>query len=396
MMSTPSSPNDVKSWTLPSWTYSSDELTALEKDRLFRRNWQLVGHLSELPKRGDYITFDGFGERIFVIRGESGALHAHFNVCKHRGAPLVDGFSGNCRGAIVCPYHGWSYALNGDVKGVPLADTFSEFDLSEFCLDSVEIEVWHSLIFVRIAGDGPRPAEFMAEVEKELVDCRIDEMVPLHQRTEREHALNWKTMLDNDFEGYHIPFVHKGLSQLFGFGFSEEKINSQVLRSIARISDKRAHTLSERFYQALLPKMEQLPEYLQRSWLYYAVLPNNTLNIYPDQMEIYSVTPISGQRMKSRGRSFAVPDSRRETSVARYLNDRINRRVGQEDVAIVNAVQVTAQPTKFIRGPLSTKELSVRAFHDFIRSQLPIVQLISAPESGTFERKNADMLTSRE
>ena len=110
-------PNDWDRRGLPGWTYHSPALFELERTEVFLKSWQIVGHVNDIPARGDWMTFDLLGDRAVIMRGQDGQVRAFHNLCRHRGARVVDGQAGNCRGAIVCPFHGWVYNLDGSLRG---------------------------------------------------------------------------------------------------------------------------------------------------------------------------------------------------------------------------------------------------------------------------------------
>ena len=134
---------------LPAWTYSSQALFDLERDNVFLNHWQVVGHVSDIPAPGDWLAFDLLGERAVVMRGQEGIVRAFHNFCRHRGARVVDGSQGQCRGAVVCPFHGWVYNLDGSLRGAARPTTFGELDKSKFGLKPIEMEVFHGFIFLR-------------------------------------------------------------------------------------------------------------------------------------------------------------------------------------------------------------------------------------------------------
>ena len=125
-------PNDWDRKGLPAWAYHSRALFALERDKLFLTHWQIVGHISNLPTPGDWLTIDMLGERAVVMRGKDGVVRAFHNLCRHRGARVVDGKSGHCKGAIVCPFHGWVYNLDGTLRGAAQPNSFGDMKREEF------------------------------------------------------------------------------------------------------------------------------------------------------------------------------------------------------------------------------------------------------------------------
>jgi carnitine monooxygenase subunit len=109
---------------LPGWTYHSDALFELERSEVFLKQWQIVGHVSDIPAQGDWLAFDLLGERAVVMRGQDDVVRAFHNLCRHRGARVVDGVSGHCKNAMVCPFHGWVYNLDGTLRGAARPETF--------------------------------------------------------------------------------------------------------------------------------------------------------------------------------------------------------------------------------------------------------------------------------
>ncbi|MFN7286428.1 MAG: aromatic ring-hydroxylating oxygenase subunit alpha, partial [bacterium] len=145
-----SRPADWDRRGLPGWTYHSADLLELEKRLVFRRHWQIIGHVSDVPQPGDYLSLDIVGERAFAVRGQDGVVRAFLNMCRHRGSRVVTEEKGSCRGALVCPFHGWVYNLDGTLRGAARPKTFPPLDRNEFGLKSIETEIWNGLIFIRL------------------------------------------------------------------------------------------------------------------------------------------------------------------------------------------------------------------------------------------------------
>lgn len=367
--------------TLPPWTYRDTEFLALEIETLFRRNWQLVGHSNEISEPGEYLTFDGFGERALVIRGNDGALRAFHNLCRHRGSRLVSGDRGCCKRALTCPFHGWTYGLDGALMSVPRPDSFGGLDLEANGLVPIDLDVWSGLVFIRFAGDGPGVGDTLAPaVAGELRPYRIEAMVPLFERQTEVQPVNWKLIHDIDNESYHVPAGHPGLHSLFGGMDRADGALAQAGNvSYATIQDKPSRYWSARMYQKLLPRFEHLPEHAQRRWFYMALFPNHSFGFYPDQMEYFQTLPLDPGRTMYVYRAFALPDSRREVRAARYLNGRLNRRVGFEDTSFVRWIGESMTSSAWRAPILSAHESGVSAFHAKIQSCLPVASLADAP-----------------
>jgi phenylpropionate dioxygenase-like ring-hydroxylating dioxygenase large terminal subunit len=119
---------------LPAWTYNNDELTRLEMEQLFLCNWMFVGHVSDIPRSGDYQCFEMADERAVVVRDQDGQVRALHNVCRHRASRVVADDRGHCGKSLICPFHGWSYNLDGTLKNIPKADSFPDIDKQQFGL----------------------------------------------------------------------------------------------------------------------------------------------------------------------------------------------------------------------------------------------------------------------
>ena len=159
---------------LPWWAYFNLELLEIEKDQLFRRCWQLVGHVSDIPVPGDYLTLDVVGERALVMRGKDGEVRCFHNVCRHRGSRVVRDERGHCQAAIVCPFHGWSYNLDGKLRGMPKPKSFPKLDPVEHGLMPLETEIWMGFIFVRfLPSRQPSLAEMLAPYTAEVAAYRL-------------------------------------------------------------------------------------------------------------------------------------------------------------------------------------------------------------------------------
>ena len=377
--------------TLPAWTYNNDESFRLEIEHIFKRTWQLVAHVSELPRPGDYATFEIGSERIFAIRGEEGEIRAFHNVCRHRASLLVKGVTGHCDRFVACPYHGWVYGFDGKLRAAPGARSFAGLKTDEIRLPEVELEIFQGFIFVRLGGDGPSVAEMLAPCRAELAHYRMDEAVPTAPPWRDEAGVDWKNVWDNFLEGYHVPAGHPGLHRLFGNNYRVELAGNGVARQVSWLKDELSSNWSERHYQKLLPEAEHLPPELRRSWNYYSLFPNVAFDIYPDQIEFFQVIPTGPGESFVQGRCYGLADERREMRAARYLNRRINIQVYVEDKELTQGVQAGLESESYDVGLLSEKELCVQQFHDDVRRALPVARLRKAPEPGGVAARNEKM-----
>ena len=355
---------------LPAWIYSDPDFFELEKRTIFRTSWQLVCHVNDVPKPGDYHSFDFLGEAVIVVRGDDGQVRSFHNVCRHRASRLLDGPKGSCGRRITCPYHAWTYALDGRLVGVPHRQTFSDLDTSKHGLAPLDQEIFMGFVFVRFEPGLPSVREMAAPYIDEFAAYRMEELVPQGRVTLRPRSVNWKNVADNYSDGMHIPVAHPGLTRLFGPSYGIEA-QEWIDKMWGLLRDAPSRNWSERQYQKLLPAVEHLPQERQRLWTYFKLWPNVAFDIYPDQIDFMQFLPVSPTETMIREIAYVHPDSRREMRAARYLNWRINRQVNLEDKALIERVQAGMASSSYTVGPLSDTEVCLRSFARRMRSLIP-------------------------
>jgi phenylpropionate dioxygenase-like ring-hydroxylating dioxygenase large terminal subunit len=338
---------------------------------------QVVCHLSDIAEPGDWRSLDYLAEKILVIRGRDGAVRAFANVCRHRGARLLDG-EGGCARRVTCRYHGWSYDLDGRLVGVPMREDYEDLDADRLGLVEFGTEIWRGFVFVRLEPGGPTVAEMMAPYEEEIAPYRFEELRAIGRVTLRPRGVNWKAIADNYSDGLHIPVAHPGLTRLFGRDYSVEA-GEHVDRMAGRLVERPSRNPSERAYQALLPPVLHLAEETQRQWLYFKLWPNVAFDIYPDQVDFMQFLPVSPTETMIREISYALPDARREMKATRYLNWRINRQVNAEDTVLVARVQEGMESPSYRPGPLGRSEVCLRSFAAKLRRVIPEARLPHPP-----------------
>ena len=356
--------------SLPAWIYSDPGFFERERETVFRTAWQVVCHVNDVPKAGDYQTLDFLGEQVLVLRGEDGVVRSFHNACRHRASRLADGNSGNCGHRLVCPYHAWSYGLDGRLLRVPPWQGFDDLDLSTHGLKPVEQEIWQGFVFVRFAPGLPSVAEMMSPYADEIAVHRFEELQPQGRVTLRPRAVNWKNVGDNYSDGLHIPVAHPGLTRLFGPTYAMEA-DVWVDKLWGDITETPSSNWVERAYQGLLEGFDHLEPAGRRRWSYYKLWPNFAFDVYPDQVDFMQFVPVSATQTVIREISYALPDQRRETRAARYLNWRINRQVNAEDTVLIQRVQDGMATSGYESGPLGPSEVCLRAFARRLTAQIP-------------------------
>ncbi len=364
---------------LPAWVYNHPELTRLEIERVLMPSWQIVCHVNSIPRAGDYATFDLGPESVLVLKDRDGSIRAFHNVCRHRGARLLDG-SGNCPSTITCPYHGWSYRHDGGLIGVPMRETFPGLDRAAHGLRPVRVDTALGFVFVCLAGDPPPVSSTWGRLALELAPYRFEDMVPLTPITTEVWDVDWKIAMDNYLESYHVPIGHPGLYRMFTPDYDDVAAVPGVARGVSWMRDRPSSRWSERMYQKLAAgAVTHLPEKLRRSWRFYSALPNLGIDVFPDQMDFFQLLPGGPGKCIVRGAMFGLPNEGREIRAVRYLSNRINTQVNNEDRWLCQRVQRGLASSSYKPGPLSRLETYMHEFHNLLRERIPEFRLADAP-----------------
>ena len=379
---------DDDAHSLPAWIYRDPEFFELEKELIFRPSWQIVCHVNDIPRSGDFHTFEFLGQSVVVLRGDDGQIRSFHNACRHRAARLLDDSKGHCGRRITCPYHAWSYGLDGRLLTVPQRNDFPGLDRERHGLMPLEQEIFMGFIFVRFAAAAPGGESRLPSVREmaapyldELAAYRLEELVPQGRVTLRPRGVNWKNVGDNYSDGLHIPVAHPGLTRLFGASYGVDA-QPWIDKMWGSLRDIPSANLSERLYQALLPPVPHLPAERQRLWTYFKLWPNIAFDVYPDQIDFMQFLPVSPTETLIREIAYVHPDTRREMRAARYLNWRINRQVSVEDRRLIERVQAGMASDAYTVGPLGESEVCLRSFGRHMRALIPESRAPRAPARG--------------
>lgn len=192
--------------TLPPWCYTHRDFYQRELQRLFRRSWNCVGRVERLPHAGDFVAFELAGVPTMLVRDEGGRLRAFANTCRHRGTQLLEG-SGNCKPLIQCPYHGWSYRLDGKLAGAPEMAEVSAFKKDDYGLIPVRLETRDGFIFINFDEDAADFDSYLGDFSETFAPYSLGEMRCVRRR-QYEVACNWKLFIEVFMEWYHLKAVH--------------------------------------------------------------------------------------------------------------------------------------------------------------------------------------------
>ena len=349
--------------------YLDSELLEAEQRLIFERTWQLMGHVSALPRPGSYTTGFAGDQPVLVVRDEEGRLKAYRNVCRHRASCLLTG-SGQCKGAIRCRYHGWTYRFDGTLIGVPEGLQFGDrLDKPALGLMPVRVEELCGLVFVNLDADAAPLSELVGDLPARLARYRIETLESFAPGGGHQPA-NWKVVAENYLEGYHIPIAHPGLMRMLDYKHYDTELHEHWAWIEAPMRSKPSNNRLERLYGQLVTPMPGLGEEDRHTWRYVFIYPNTTIDLYPDQVNTWQMLPDGLTRTRDVSASYRAAGAGPRTRAIQWINQRINTLVLDEDIEIVRNVQVGLRTRGYRCGPLSRRESAVAWFDDRIRADL--------------------------
>jgi choline monooxygenase len=343
-------PDISRAWTLPAHLYTDPAIAAQEKDRIFARTWQVVGHHDQVANPGDYFTTQVVGEPLLIVRGSDQKLRAFFNVCRHRAGPPAEGCGS--RKLFRCGYHGWTYNLDGSLNHATEIDGIEGFRPEDFGLAPVRCEEWFRLVFVNLDSNARPLRESLDELPPQAERFPFETMKLFERRT-YDMKCNWKTYVDNYLEGYHLPTVHPGLNRELDFNAYTVEPYAHHVRQWSPIRGAQPGDATPRRYQH------------SRAGLttdYFWGFPNWMLNCYPDNVSLNIVLPIDPDHSRAIFEWY-LPEEDLGSEAARD-SVRFSDEIQLEDIAICEAVQKNLHSRSYQRGRYSVKqEKGVHAFH---------------------------------
>jgi choline monooxygenase len=344
----------ARAWTLPAVLYTDAGTLLAEKERIFARTWQVVGHASQVAHPADYFTTDLMGEPLLFVRGGDGRLRGFYNVCRHRAGPPAEGCGS--RKLFRCRYHGWTYGLDGELIGATEIEGVEGFCPQDFALKPVRTEEWFNLVFVNLDPEARPLRESLGGLPQQAEKFPFADMKLFERRT-YDMKCNWKTYVDNYLEGYHLPSVHPGLNR-------ELDYNAYVVEPHARGHEGYVRQFSPiRGAQpgdAVPRRYQEAREDLTTD--YFWIFPNWMLNCYPDNVSLNVVLPVEAERSLAIFEWY-LPENDHGAPAAKAAVE-FSDQIQIEDVGICEVVQKNLRSRSYSRGRFSVKqEKGVHAFH---------------------------------
>ena len=339
-----------QAWTIPAPWYFDTRIAQLERAGVFAANWQVVGRLDQVKDSGQFFTIDINREPLLIVRGEDSQLRAFFNVCRHHAA-AVEPRPAGCAKQFRCPYHGWTYANDGALKGMVEFEGVCNFDRKDNGLVPIPVDTWENFVFVNLDGHAPPLAEFLGKVPALVAPLKITEKLQYFDRRIYTLNCNWKVYVDNYLDGgYHVPHAHKGLSSVVEYtkytieNFERSCLQSSPLDASGAIDASIAATRQGRAF------------YL---WIY----PNFMINAYSGVMDTNLVLPVSVDKCAVVF-DYYFADLSPAASEQHRHSIAVSEQVQDEDMAICDSVQRGLASRAYVAGRLSVRrEAGEHLFH---------------------------------
>ena len=345
-----------EAYTLPAAWYLDERIERLERDQVFGRNWIAVGRVDQAAVPGQFFTVELAREPLVVVRGADGELRAFYNVCRHHAAAVANvpcGIAEHLR----CPYHGWTYGLDGSLKGAPEFSGVCNFDRAKNGLQPVRVATWEQFIFVTLDTATPSLESFLGDLRARMTPLSLSN-IHFFERKSYTLGCNWKVYVDNYLDGgYHVPHLHKGLNSVLDYKeYTIENSERYSLQSSPMVVSQEdasfaATRTGERAY-------------------YYWLYPNFMINVYEGVMDTNLVLPLAPDKCLVQFDFFFADisdDKKRYNAESVAVSDRVQ----DEDVDICESVQRGLRSRAYGSGRLSVRrEAGEHLFHRLLANDL--------------------------
>ena len=346
--------------TLPRAYYTSEEVYREEADRIFARRWVCVGRAEQIERPGDYFLAEVAGESLIVVRDKQEGPRAFFNVCRHRGTRLCENTSGRLNGTIQCPYHGWTYGLDGRLLGAPHMSETEGFDPADFPLHAAALGAWDGFLFVNLESPPPALEAVLAPIAGKFAAWRLAELRAF-RRIEYDVRANWKLFFQNFSECYHCPRIHPELTRLSHYRSGANDLTDGPILGGYMTIDAPGDSLTLSGHAACPQPVGPLGDDDRRRVYYYSVFPNLFLTLLPDYAMWHTLWPLAPDRTRIVcewlfAPGVASPAAGPEDAIAFW--DRTNR----QDWHVCELAQQGVSSRAYTPGPYAVQESLLAAF----------------------------------
>jgi phenylpropionate dioxygenase-like ring-hydroxylating dioxygenase large terminal subunit len=349
---------DARVETLPYSWYADPAIAAAERDQIFRCSWQYAGHTGELGGPGSMFPTQVGGLPVVVVLDREGELRAFLNVCRHRGTVLVN--EPQARGTIQCPYHAWTYGLDGALRGAPRSKEEPGFEMEELGLVPVQVDTWGPFVLVNPDTDAPGLDAALGSLPESVAENGLDvDSLRFHHRVSYEVRANWKIAIENYLECYHCQLNHPEFVKVI----DEQRQRMEVdgLR-LSQFPPVHADAYRE---DAPYDVSDSVP-----TAQYHVLFPAMKFNVNPGRpnLSIGPMWPLATDRTAAWFDYFFA-EGTDEGWIERMLE--FDDQVGSEDTGLVEAVQRGAASGALEHGRLLTRtERLIGAFQDMVRARI--------------------------
>ena len=345
---------------LPQDYYTSESVFEREMERVFSKKWLFAGHQSQISERGDFFLFSIGKESLIITRDRAGEVRAFFNICRHRGARVCNESVGTFVGGIQCPYHAWTYSLDGKLIGAPHMDEVEGFDKRDYPLRPVSTALWEGLVFVNLSPE-PEPFENdFAPLLGKFSRWHLPELQQVHQ-TVYEVDANWKLLFQNYSECYHCPSVHPVLNKLTPYRNSANDLDEGPFLGGPMQMSMKGGSMTMSGQRCALPLGQVSGEDLDLVY-YYTIFPSLFLSFHPDYVLIHRAQPIAANQTRIICEWYfhpdAIADPGFDASGAIEFWDMTNR----QDWHLCTISQQGISSRGYVPGPYSEMESQLAAF----------------------------------
>jgi glycine betaine catabolism A len=354
--------------TLPAAAYTDAAWFANEMERVFARMWLAAGRATELNRPGAFIRREVAGASVLIVRGNDGAVRAFHNVCRHRGTRICTETEGTFQGSMQCPYHAWTYGLDGRLMAAPQMDEVEGFGRSEFPLRAVACDTWDGHVFINLsASPEPLPAQ-LADLPARFAPWRMQELRVAH-RIEYDIATNWKLVVQNYNECLHCPIIHPLLNRMHHYLAADNVPTTDSYCGGAMGFKDGVETLSSdgKRRRAYLPGLGDRERTLVN---YFAIYPNLLLTLHPDYMMTITIWPQDCGRTRLIAEWHFDPDEMNKPGFV--FEDAVDfwDRTNREDWAISERSYLGISSRGYQPGPYSERERQLWEFDQFVLKRL--------------------------
>lgn len=346
--------------TLPGRAYASEEVLRAEQERIFYKRWMCVGRSEQIAQPGDYMLAQVGEESLIVLRDRSGVVRAFYNVCRHRGTRLCSAEHGRFSGSIQCPYHAWTYGLDGRLLAARHMQNVPDFDKADYPLYTAKLAEWEGFLFVNLASE-PEPFEHaFAPMTDRVAPWQIGSLRVAH-RIEYDVQANWKLLFENYSECYHCSLIHPALDKLSPSNSGRNDLSEgPFLGGYMELNDH-VDSMTMSGGTARPPVGVVVGENLQRVY-YYTLMPNMLLSLHPDYVMSHIMSPLSAGRTRVVCEWLFAPETIAQPgfdpSDAVEFWDMTNR----QDWHVCELTQLGVTSRAYTPGPYANEEGLLDAF----------------------------------